>query len=252
VKNSVFVFLMMILATGCRTDQTSDPLAAWKSFQIPEYNLEFKYPPDAGAKENKIPFFRHDAEEGVSRGRDGLSGEVTIDGLHQWPYSIKLDPELTFESGIVFNFPIRFIMLTDAAKLDPMWAKEYGWNEAPKISMYPFDFEQDKQSMLLAVECLYLERPRAWEKTEPITVDGKTGMKMSDWDMLGKNYKYFEEIVTVPVFTNKILIIHAGYYPKPQPGFLPQPEFVTKLAMELKIKQQIFSNVVSSVKFLEK
>ena len=64
---------------------------------------------------------------------------------------------------------------------------------------------------------------------------------MSDWDSIG-NEKYFEEIVAVPVSTNKILIVHGGYFPKNG----------HKIVSSLKTKQQIFFNVVGSVKFLEK
>jgi hypothetical protein len=258
MKNYAFIFLVMILATGCHleTDQTSNPLASWKTFQIPEYNLEFKYPPNAGAKENKIPFFQHDAEAGVSRWPDGIPGEITIDGLHQFPYSIKLSPEFHFAADTEWCFPIRFIMLTDAAKLKPMWAKKYHWTETPTISMYPFDFNRDKDALLTAIERLYLERPKLWSEVKPITVDGKAGVNMSTWDYILGNSgeKFFHEIVAVPVSTNKILIIQAGYYQTgdfPRSGFLQPPKIVRQSVMQLKANQQIFSNVVSSVRFLE-
>jgi hypothetical protein len=204
---------------------------SWKTFQMPEYGLEFKYPP-AGSVDNKLD--------------DTLFGEITVDGFHRWPYSIKLYPQRTTKviQGVVFKLPIRFIMLTDAAKMDPDSAKDFHWNEAPGISLYPFDYERNKQSLLNAVERLYLGRPRTWMKIEPIRIDGKTGIKMSDWDVI-INEKYFEEIVAVPVSTNKILIIQAGYFP--QSGF-----FSPKIVTHLKTKQQIFSDVVSSVKFLKK
>ena len=210
----------MIFATGCRTDRTSDPLASWKTFQIPEYNLEFKYPPEAGAKESKLPFFGHPAVAGVSRNPEGLPGDITIDGLHQWPFTIHLNVEFTIDD-VISRFPILFIMLTDAAKLDPEWAKKYHWTEKPTISMYPFDFNRDKDALLTAIERLYLERPKLWSEVKPITVDGKAGVDMSTWEYYLENRgeKFFHEIVAVPVSTNKILIIQAGYF---QTGNFPR------------------------------
>jgi hypothetical protein len=169
----------------------------------------------------------------------------------------SLIPEFTWDA-LLFGFPIRFIMLTDAAKLDPTWAKKYHWEEPPKISMYPFDFNRDKDALLTTIERFYLERPTSWSDIEPITVDGKPGARMSTWDYIVGNSgeKFFHEIVAVPVSTNKILIIQAGFYPPlnslPKSGFLKSPEIVTQLMVDLKTRQPIFSNIVSSVRFLEK
>jgi len=68
---------------------------------------------------------------------------------------------------------------------------------------------------------------------------------MSAWDVIIEKEKYFQEIVAVPVSTNKILIIQAGYFP--QSGF-----FSSKSVKQLEAKRQIFSDVINSVKFSEK
>jgi len=214
---------------SAKTESTN--MNTWKTFQMPEYNLEFKYPPE-GNLGDLI---------------ESLPGIISIDGLHRKPQTIKLEPIPAPKSlqGVTFGFSIRFIMLTDAAKMDTDYAKWYNWHETPTISMYPFDFNRGKDKLLLAIERLYLGSRMSWSSVEPISVDGKSGARMSAWDeRLGNKDKFFHEIVGVPVSANKILIIQAGYFP--QSGFLG-----SKSVKQLESKRQVFSNVVNSVKFLK-
>jgi hypothetical protein len=208
----------------------------WKIFRMPEYNLEFQYPPEGNVDNEWV---------------EALPGYITIDGLRRWPYSLKLYPVYTKKvlQGVEFKFPVRFIMLTDTAKLNSNSAKWYNWHETPEISMYPFDFGHDKDALLTAIERLYLGRPKTWEKVEPVIVDGKAGVRMSAWNHIGgdRGEQFLHEIVAVPVSTHNILIIQAGYFP--QSGFLGS--IGAKSVKQLKAKRRIFSHVVDSVKFLE-
>lgn len=196
----------------------------WKVFRMPEYALEFRYPPEAVVDDSVAV----------------IGGVWTIDGLRRSPYSIKLMPEYSPEliDGVFHNFVVRFIMLTDAAELDPMWAKKYGWKERPSTAFVPFDFDQHKDGLRTAIEQLYMMREQAWLQIVPVEVDEKPGIHMACWRPKGepRREQHFEEIVAVPVSKDRILLVHGGY-------------FHLRGDSDLKGRQELFARIAQSVRF---
>jgi hypothetical protein len=129
-------------------------------------------------------------------------------------------------------------MLTDAAQLNPFYAKRHGWTERPRTDFYPFDFKQDERGLCLAIEELYLMYPEDWMEHVPTSIGGKSAILLGFRRPKGlpKKDQSDEEIIAVPLQQGRILLLHAGYR-------------YTKSASELEKRKDIFQRIARSVVF---
>lgn len=229
-QRAALVVVLVILAccqggcarTGSNLASSND--ATWTTREISEYQIAFRHPPDAALNEVA-----------------GLPGWITVDGRKVAPFALGMRPKYSrfVLGGVFYNFKIRFIMITEAAELETFHARRYGWTETPTIDLHPFDYQRDKDALLTAVERLYLASPLEWQQdVRPTSVAGSDGAWISGWDNRMKESKFFHEIVAVPLATNKILLVQAGY------------SKVTSSA-KLQAEREIFANVVKSIQLLE-
>jgi hypothetical protein len=219
----IFAFLSLrALAFGQGDMNGTENAQEWKTFPMPEYGLQFRYPPNAK----------------VDDLASALGGEWTIDGLRRSPISVKLMAEHSpyLMGGVFHRFVVRIIMLTNAAQLDPMWAKKYGWTERPRTDLYPFDAARDERALRLAVEQLYLSAPQDWTGSKPISIGARPAVLLGCWRPRGepREKRHFEELIAIPLNKGRILLLHAGY-------------FHVKSAGDLKDRRDIFLRIAQTV-----
>ena len=227
----IYLSVVIVLFAGCqaghppaKSNMSSVNTNNWPKYDLADYKISFRHPPEAE----------------IGEALSILFGDTTADGRLKSPTEIGLRPEYSRRliSGVFYNFPIRFMMITEKARLDPFYAKRHHWTERPTTDLYPFDYQRHKEALLNAVEKLYLLAPIKWQEVKPATVDSKPALWMSGWDERLKTMKYFHEIVAVPIATNKILLVQAGYFQVPS-------------SKKLEAERDIFTNVVNSIKILK-
>lgn len=227
---SAGVVLTGYLASQAQSEDMSNT-NSWKTYSMPEYGLRFLYP------ENAV----------VGELADGLPGATWIDGLNKMPLGVHLMPVYSTEliAGVRYDFNVRFLMLTEAAKLHKLTAKNYGWTERPKQPPFPFDFKRDLGRLQEAVERLFvlcsLEKVADVKRRieiKPVRIDGYSGAKFSFWRpvLSGLKEEFFEEIAAVPISSKETLLIQAGYYK-------------IRDADDLRLRQELYSKITASVHF---